>query len=61
MASVMMQQPQEADTMEEEMGEIAVTYQTIEILQEQGIGINDIQKLKAAGYHTVESVRGNCL
>lgn len=37
--------------------QIAVSYQTIEILQEHGINANDLQKLQAAGYHTVESVR----
>jgi vancomycin permeability regulator SanA len=35
-------------------------FQTLEVLQEHGIAANDIQKLQAAGYHTVESVsRGN--
>lgn len=55
-----MAQPQEMATEAEMMdqeGAVTVTYQTIDILQEQGIGINDIQKLKAAGFHTVESVR----
>ena len=60
MAEVMMQQQQQPDmTTEEDMMQeegATVTYQTIELLQEQGIGINDIQKLKAAGYHTIESV-----
>jgi Rad51 len=37
--------------------QIAVSYQTIEILQEHGINANDLQKLQGAGYHTVESVR----
>jgi len=31
-------------------------YQQLEILQEHGIAINDIQKLQNAGYHTIESV-----
>ena len=33
-----------------------MTYQGLEILQEHGIAVNDIQKLNDAGYHTVESV-----
>jgi hypothetical protein len=32
-------------------------YQPIELLLDLGIGANDIEKLKNAGYHTVESVR----
>jgi hypothetical protein len=36
--------------------QIAVTYQTLDSLQEHGIAANDIQKLNDAGYHTVESV-----
>jgi hypothetical protein len=31
-------------------------YQPLEILQEHGIVMNDIQKLQNAGYHTIESV-----
>jgi hypothetical protein len=41
----------------EEEVEVAVSYQTLDVLQEHGIAANDIQKLNAAGYHTVESVR----
>lgn len=37
--------------------QVAVSYQTLDVLQEHGIAANDIQKLNAAGYHTVESVR----
>lgn len=37
--------------------QIAVSYQTLEILQEHGIAANDIQKLNAAGFYTIESVR----
>lgn len=40
---------------QEEM-EVAVSYQTLEVLQEHGIASSDIQKLNAAGFHTVESV-----
>ena len=36
---------------------VVVSYQTLDILQEHGIAANDIQKLNAAGFHTVESVR----
>lgn len=31
-------------------------FRTIEMLQEHGIAANDVEKLKSAGYHTVESV-----
>eukprot|EP00565_Helicotheca_tamesis_P003434 CAMPEP_0185733364 /NCGR_PEP_ID=MMETSP1171-20130828/19265_1 /TAXON_ID=374046 /ORGANISM="Helicotheca tamensis, Strain CCMP826" /LENGTH=346 /DNA_ID=CAMNT_0028403077 /DNA_START=16 /DNA_END=1056 /DNA_ORIENTATION=- len=41
---------------QEEGEEVAVTYQTLDLLQEHGIAANDIQKLNDAGYHTVESV-----
>lgn len=37
--------------------QIAVSYQSLDILQEHGVAATDIQKLNAAGYHTVESVR----
>lgn len=37
--------------------QIAVSYQSLELLQEHGIAATDIAKLQAAGYHTVESVR----
>jgi DNA repair protein RAD51 len=40
----------------EEEVEVAVSYQTLDVLQEHGIAANDIQKLNAAGYHTVESI-----
>lgn len=33
------------------------TFQRIEELESHGISKQDIQKLKAAGYHTIESVR----
>ena len=36
--------------------QLAVSYQTLDILQEHGIAANDIQKLNQAGFHTVESV-----
>jgi hypothetical protein len=36
---------------------MAPHFQTLEVLQEHGIAANDVQKLQAAGYHTVESVR----
>ena len=36
--------------------QVAVAYQTLDILQEHGIAANDIQKLQVAGYNTVESV-----
>eukprot|EP00579_Thalassiosira_antarctica_P001282 CAMPEP_0201868036 /NCGR_PEP_ID=MMETSP0902-20130614/2083_1 /ASSEMBLY_ACC=CAM_ASM_000551 /TAXON_ID=420261 /ORGANISM="Thalassiosira antarctica, Strain CCMP982" /LENGTH=344 /DNA_ID=CAMNT_0048393321 /DNA_START=51 /DNA_END=1085 /DNA_ORIENTATION=- len=36
--------------------EIAVTYQSLDLLQEQGVAANDIQKLNDAGFHTIESV-----
>jgi hypothetical protein len=39
--------------------QIAVSYQSLELLQEHGIAATDIAKLQAAGYHTVESVRYN--
>ncbi|KAL7549019.1 hypothetical protein ACHAWF_012286 [Thalassiosira exigua] len=39
----------------EEM-EIAVTYQSLDLLVEQGVAANDIQKLNDAGFHTIESV-----
>jgi len=46
------QQPQET---EEDM-EVAVTYQSLELLAEHGIAENDIQKLNNAGYYTIESI-----
>lgn len=33
-----------------------MAYQTLEVLIEQGIAANDVQKLNDAGYHTVESI-----
>ena len=39
------------------INQIAVSYQSLELLQEHGIAATDIAKLQAAGYHTVESVR----
>lgn len=41
---------------EEEEIEINVGYQTLDVLQEHGIAVNDLQKLQDAGYHTVESI-----
>jgi hypothetical protein len=32
------------------------SFQTIEVLQEHAIAANDIEKLRNAGFHTVESV-----
>jgi hypothetical protein len=32
------------------------SFQTIEVLQDHGIAANDIEKLRNAGFHTVESV-----
>lgn len=46
-------QMQEGD---EDMDQIAVSYQTLDILTEHGIAQNDITKLNNAGYNTVESV-----
>lgn len=43
----------------EQQGEdstISVTYQSLDLLQEQGIAANDLQKLNDAGFHTIESV-----
>lgn len=36
--------------------QISVTYQSLDILQEHGVAVNDIQKLNDAGFHTIESV-----
>ena len=36
--------------------QVAVNYQSLDMLQEQGVAVNDIQKLNDAGYHTMESV-----
>lgn len=36
--------------------QISVTYQSLDLLQEQGIAANDLQKLNDAGFHTIESV-----
>ncbi|KAL3906816.1 MAG: hypothetical protein SGILL_009122, partial [Bacillariaceae sp.] len=35
---------------------VSMTYQGVEILQEHGIAANDIEKLKNAGYNTVEAI-----
>ncbi len=35
---------------------MAVTYQSLDLLIEQGVAANDIQKLNDAGFHTIESV-----
>jgi hypothetical protein len=32
------------------------SFQTLDVLQEHGIAANDIEKLRTAGYNTVESV-----
>ncbi len=37
--------------------QITVAYQSLDLLQEHGISVTDIQKLNDAGYFTVESVR----
>jgi hypothetical protein len=56
------QQPQEEQYQQGQEGaaadmeEVAVTYMTLDALVEQGISPNDVQKLKDAGYNTVESV-----
>eukprot|EP00934_Nitzschia_sp_Nitz4_P005739 Nitzschia sp. Nitz4//scaffold124_size66437//23716//25071//NITZ4_006110-RA/size66437-augustus-gene-0.2-mRNA-1//1//CDS//3329534549//5729//frame0 len=44
-----------AEQADEEM-ETVPQFQSLEIFQEHGITANDIQKLQAAGYHTVESI-----
>jgi DNA repair protein RAD51 len=36
--------------------QVTVAYQSLEILQEHGVAVNDIQKLNDAGFHTLESV-----
>lgn len=36
--------------------QVAVTYQSLDLLQEHGVAANDIQKLNDAGFHTIESV-----
>jgi len=51
------EQPQQEEGEAGEEMEVAVTYQTLDTLQEHGIAPNDIQKLNDAGFHTVESVR----
>lgn len=33
-----------------------MNYQSLDLLQEQGVAANDIQKLNDAGFHTIESV-----
>ena len=38
------------------LAQVAVNYQSLDMLQEQGVAVNDIQKLNDAGYHTIESV-----
>jgi len=48
------QQYDQMDMAEEEMS--APQYQPLEVLQDHGIAANDIEKLKNAGYHTVESI-----
>merc|ERR1711981_133594 len=42
--------------MEESEQVVEVTYTNIDVLHEQGISMNDLQKLKDEGYHTVESI-----
>jgi hypothetical protein len=34
-----------------------ISFQPLETLMDHGIAANDIQKLQAAGFHTVQSVR----
>jgi predicted RecB family nuclease len=36
--------------------EVNVSYTNLEILQEHGISMNDIQKLNTAGFYTIESI-----
>lgn len=55
----MMEQPQQEQYQEATAtgeDEVAVSYMTVETLCEHGISPNDIQKLKDAGYNTVESI-----
>jgi len=56
MMEVAQQQQEHVQEVEEEEAEVSVAYQTLEVLIEQGIAANDIQKLNDAGYHTVESI-----
>jgi hypothetical protein len=37
--------------------QVPAAFQTIDVLQEHGIAANDLDKLRNAGYYTVESVR----
>lgn len=44
------------ENVEESEQVVEVTYTNLDVLHEQGISINDLQKLKDEGYHTVESI-----
>jgi DNA repair protein RAD51 len=47
---------EEQQQMQEAEEEQLVSYQTLNILAEHGIALNDIQKLNDAGFYTVESI-----
>jgi hypothetical protein len=47
---------QDMEVGEQRQEEAPSTFQRIEELESHGINKQDIQKLKAAGYHTIESV-----
>jgi len=49
------QRPQES-VAGELVSEVNVSYTNLEILQEHGISMNDIQKLNTAGFYTIESI-----
>lgn len=46
----------ERNTQQQQQEEAPSTFQKIEELESHGISKQDIQKLKTAGYHTIESV-----
>jgi hypothetical protein len=52
----MMMHMQEAEGGDQRQEEAPSTFQRIEELESHGISKQDVQKLKAAGYHTIESV-----
>ncbi|KAL3772420.1 hypothetical protein ACHAWU_005597 [Discostella pseudostelligera] len=56
MAAVAQQYHEEALEAQGQDMEVAVTYQSLDLLQEHGVAANDIQKLNDAGFHTIESV-----
>jgi hypothetical protein len=47
---------QDMEGVEQRQEEAPSTFQRIEELESHGINKQDIQKLKSAGYHTIESV-----